>query len=40
MYIGEWNEVSREEKINENGNLAFRIDRKVKSQSSESRQVS
>lgn len=26
MYIGEWNEVSREEKINENGNLAFRID--------------
>lgn len=26
MYIGEWNEVSREEKINENGNLAFHID--------------
>ena len=26
MYIGEWNEASREEKINENGNLAFRID--------------
>jgi hypothetical protein len=26
MYIGEWNEVSREEKINENGNLMFQID--------------
>src|SRR5437867_5105150 len=26
MYIGEWNEVSREEKINENGNLMFHID--------------
>jgi hypothetical protein len=25
MYIGEWNEVSREEKINENGNLMFQI---------------
>jgi len=26
MYVGEWNEVSREEKINENGNLMFHID--------------
>jgi len=26
MYIGEWNEVSREEKLNENGNLIFHID--------------
>lgn len=26
MYIGEWNEVSREEKINENGNMTFQID--------------
>lgn len=26
MYVGEWNEVSREEKINENGNLIFSID--------------
>jgi hypothetical protein len=26
MYIGEWNEVSREEKINENGNMIFQID--------------
>jgi len=26
MYIGEWNEVSREEKINENGNYMFQID--------------
>ena len=26
MYIGEWNEVSREEKIYENGNFMFQID--------------
>lgn len=26
MYIGEWNEVSREEKLNENGNLMFHSD--------------
>ena len=26
MYVGEWNEVSREEKINENGNMMFHID--------------
>lgn len=26
MYVGEWNEVSREEKINENGNYMFQID--------------
>ena len=24
--VGEWNEVSREEKINENGNMMFHID--------------
>jgi hypothetical protein len=26
IYVGEWNEVTREEKINENGNLMFSID--------------
>jgi hypothetical protein len=26
MYVGEWNEVSREEIINENGNMTFQID--------------
>ncbi|HEX9318853.1 MAG TPA: hypothetical protein VF884_07955 [Nitrososphaeraceae archaeon] len=26
MYVGEWNEVSREEKLNENGNMIFHID--------------
>lgn len=26
IYVGEWNEVTREEKINENGNMKFSID--------------
>lgn len=26
IYVGEWNEVTREEKINENGNMMFSID--------------